>query len=134
MQRIITILLSSLILSCSDDRVTTKFTDLQHAKAEHAFERGWLPPILPPSTKNIIEINNLDLNRGHGSFTFSPTDLNYFSAQGAIPIKMNNAAQGKKKEMQDQGFQFLVYAQGSSIWYIAVHPEGKGAYWVEPIQ
>lgn len=134
MQRIITILLSSLILGCSDDRVTTKFTDLQHAKAEHAFERGWLPPILSPSTKNIIEINDLDLNRGHGSFSFSPTDLNYFSAQGAIPIKMNNAVQGKKKEMQDQGFQFLVYAQDSSLWYIAVHPEGKGAYWVEPIQ
>lgn len=134
MQRIITILLSSLILGCSDDRVTTRFTDLQHAKAEHAFERGWLPPILPLSTKNIIEINDLDLNRGHGSFTFSPTDLNYFSAQGAIPIKMNNATQGKKKEMQNQGFQFLVYAQDSSLWYIAVHPEGKGAYWLEPIQ
>lgn len=134
MQRIITILLSSLILGCTDDIVTTKFTDLQHAKAEHAFERGWLPPILPPSTKNIIEINDLDLNRGHGSFKFSPTDLNYFSVQGAIPIKMNNATQGKKKEMQDQGFQFLIYAQESSLWYIAVHPEGKGAYWVESIQ
>jgi hypothetical protein len=49
MQRTFIILLSSLILGCTDDIVTTKFTDLRHAKVEHAFE--WLPPILPPSKK-----------------------------------------------------------------------------------
>lgn len=90
MQRTIIILLSSLMFGCTNDIVTTKFIDLQHAQTEHAFERGWLPPILPPSTKNIIEINNLDLNVGHGSFTFSPTDLDYFSDQGAIPIKISS--------------------------------------------
>lgn len=55
MQRIIMILLCSLILGCTDDLVTTKFTDLQHAKVEHAFERGWLPSILPPSTKILLK-------------------------------------------------------------------------------
>ncbi|ENW95247.1 hypothetical protein [Acinetobacter sp. NIPH 298] len=134
MRCLIIILLSSLILGCTDDIVTTKFTNLQHAQAEHAFERGWLPPILPPSTKNIIEINNLDLNIGHGSFTFSTTDLDYFSDQGAVPIKINNATRGTKKKLQDQGFQFYVYAKDSSLWYIAVHPEGKGDYWIESIK
>lgn len=55
MQRIITILLSSLILGCSDDRVTTKFTDLQHAKAEHAFERGWLPRFYHRAQKILLK-------------------------------------------------------------------------------
>ena len=131
MQRTFIILLSSLILGCTDDIVTTKFTDLRHAKVEHAFERGWLPPILPPSTKNIVETNDLDLNKGNGSFTFSPTDLKYFSDQGAIPIKISTVNHGTKKEMQDQGFQIFVYAKDSSLWYIAVHPEGKGNYWIE---
>ncbi|MDR7018055.1 hypothetical protein [Acinetobacter sp. 3657] len=134
MRCLIIILLSSLILGCADDIITTKFTDLQHAHAEHAFERGWLPPILPPSTKNIIESNDLDLNRGRGSFSFSPKDLKYFSDHGAIPIKINSVNRGTKKEMQDQGFQFYVYAKDSSLWYIAVHPEGKGDYWIESIK
>ncbi|WPO67858.1 hypothetical protein SDC64_02675 [Acinetobacter haemolyticus] len=134
MQRTIIILLSSLMFGCTNDIVTTKFIDLQHAQTEHAFERGWLPPILPPSTKNIIEINNLDLNIGHGSFTFSPTDLDYFIDHGAVPIKINDATRGTKQKLQDQGFQFFIYTQDSSVWHIATHPNGKGAYWIETIR
>ncbi len=36
--------------------------------------------------------------------------------------------------MQDKGFQFFVYAKDSSLWYIAVHPEAKGDYWIESIK
>lgn len=115
MQRTIIILLSSLMFGCTNDTVTTKFIDLQHAQTEHAFERGWLPPILPPSTKNIIEINNLDLNVSHGSFTFSPTDLNYFIDHDAVPIKINDTTRGTKQKLQDQGFQFFIYTQDSSV-------------------
>ncbi len=52
------------------DTVTTRFATLEDAKARHAFDRGWLPPVLPNSATNIVERNNLDLNTGTGSFEY----------------------------------------------------------------
>lgn len=58
-----------LLLGCSDT-VRTEFKTLDEAKQAKAFERGWLPPILPDESVKIVEINNLDSNQGHGSFEF----------------------------------------------------------------
>lgn len=124
-------LIAVALLGCGDI-VTTKFPDIQQAQNERAFERGWLPPILPPSTKDIIEKNDLDLNLGEGSFTFSPSDLNYFLTEGAEAIKINPENGSSQRQKQDEGFRFLTYSKDSTSWLIAVHPDGRGAYWVRP--
>ncbi|HYG35885.1 MAG TPA: hypothetical protein VEC99_13925 [Clostridia bacterium] len=63
-------ILTLLALTGCSDSVTTRFATLEDAKVQRAFERAWLPPVLPDSAKSIIESNNLDLNTGKGSFQY----------------------------------------------------------------
>lgn len=62
------------VLAGCNDSVSTHFDSLQEARDSRAFERGWLPPILPESAKNISERNDLDLNTGTGSFDYELTE------------------------------------------------------------
>jgi hypothetical protein len=128
-------LIGVMLLSCAmvgcDDIVTNRFADFQQAQRAGAFERGWLPPILPPSTTDIVEKNDLDLNLGEGSFSFSPADWDYFIANGAKAVKVGAESGSSRRQKQAEGFEFLTYARESTSWLIAVHPEGRGAYWVE---
>ncbi len=124
-----TLWLASASVGCSDT-VTSRFSDLQQAQDERAFERGWLPPILPPSTKGITEKNNLDLNIGEGTFTFSPGDRDYFVDHGAEPVEITPASRSPQRRLQDEGFRFLRFSKDATSWLIAVHPDGRGAYWV----
>jgi hypothetical protein len=77
-----------LALTGCSDVVTTRFATLADAKSKGAFERGWLPPMLPDSAKAIVERNNLDLNTGTGSFTYDlperPTYVESLSRAGAV--------------------------------------------------
>lgn len=59
-----------LALTGCSDVVTTRFATLGDAKSQRAFERGWLPPLLPASAKTIVESNDLDVNTGTGSFEY----------------------------------------------------------------
>jgi len=59
------------VVGCSDS-IRTEFATLADAKAARAFERGWLPPLLPEEATCIVEVNDLDANVGRGSFRFPP--------------------------------------------------------------
>ena len=69
MRWLVSILCLITFVGCSDV-VTTRFSNLADAKSQGAFERGWLPPLLPDSAKAIVERNDLDLNTGTGSFKY----------------------------------------------------------------
>ena len=77
-----------LALTRCSDVVTTRFSNLEDAKSQKAFERGWLPPLLPDSARAIVECNNLDLNTGTGSFAYDlrerPTYVEKLSRAGAV--------------------------------------------------
>lgn len=124
------LLISASLIGCSDT-VTTTFTDFHQAQNAGAFDRGWLPPILPPSAKNITEKNNLDLNVGEGFFTFLPEDINTFITKGAEAIKINPTSGSPQQKYQKDGFRFLTFSKDSTSWLIALHQDGRGAYWVE---
>ena len=64
-----------LVVSGCSDSVRTEFATLVDAKAARAFERGWLPPLLPEEATCIVEVNDLDANVGRGSFSFPPGDM-----------------------------------------------------------
>ena len=67
-------------VGCSDE-VTTHFKSLADAKLQRAFERGWLPPLLPMSSINIIEKNDLDRNTGIGSFEYDISEREKYFEQ-----------------------------------------------------
>lgn len=73
-----TLLILILILSGCSDVITNSYKTYHEAKKDKLFARGWLPDILPKSTKNIISKNNLDLNISSGSFSIPVKDINKF--------------------------------------------------------
>jgi len=69
-----------LVLTGCADEVTTRFANLADAKSAGAFKRGWLPPVLPDSAKAIVEINDLDSNKGTGAFDYDLEDRATYTA------------------------------------------------------
>ncbi|MFA5206807.1 MAG: hypothetical protein WC708_20595 [Lentisphaeria bacterium] len=71
---IVSLLLILVVVGCSDS-IRTEFATLADAKAARAFERGWLPPLLPEGATRIVEVNDLDADVGRGSFSFPSRSL-----------------------------------------------------------
>ena len=51
------------------------------AEAESPFARGWLPEIIPPSSRQISMRNDLDLNISNGEFSFDQSEHDVFVSQ-----------------------------------------------------
>jgi hypothetical protein len=59
----------------SADLKTAHYADAAAAQEDGAFERGWVPSLLPEGTVNIRDVHNLDANTGTGSFQFPSKNL-----------------------------------------------------------
>lgn len=64
------------LLGC--DRVEEKHITLSDARKHGAFDRGWLPDILPDSTFDIKMSNNVDTGESEGEFKFKSEDSDVF--------------------------------------------------------
>jgi hypothetical protein len=62
--------------------------------------------------------------------TFSPEEIKVFTQSGAEAININPASGSPQAKYQKEGFRFLSFSNDSTSWLIAVHSEGRGAYWV----
>jgi hypothetical protein len=127
---LVVIVILGAVLLLPSDTVITHFENYADANDSGAFERGWLPPILPPSAKNITEKNNLDLNIGEGSFTYESSHIDYFASREAQAIEVNSNSSEHLKRHHKNGYRLYRYSSESTSWLIAVHPNGDGAYWV----
>ena len=78
MKRRVPILMLALAIAGCSDTVRTEFKTLDDAKQAKAFERGWLPPVLPDGSTDIVEENDLDINSGTGSFRFPTESTSHF--------------------------------------------------------
>lgn len=65
----------------SCDRASSSYATLADARKDRLFERGWLPDILPASTRQIRISNDLDTNHSEGEFSFDPSDFASFATQ-----------------------------------------------------
>ncbi len=63
------------------ERPRAYYVDLQDARFHGAVERGWIPPVLPESARNIQEWHDLDSNEGQIRFQFDPADAQAFLAE-----------------------------------------------------
>ncbi|MGI9241836.1 MAG: hypothetical protein ACR2RV_13620, partial [Verrucomicrobiales bacterium] len=59
---------------------TSHYPTRDDAEADSLFVRGWLPAIIPASSRDITTRNHLDLNCSEGEFFFSPGDAGEFVA------------------------------------------------------
>ena len=69
-----------LVLTSCSDTVTDQYATRAEAKTDQLFERGWLPEIIPKSSKNIVTINDLDSNNSEGEFEFDSEESDAFTA------------------------------------------------------
>ena len=74
---------ATLLCACDlqADTVESGYATLAEPRQDELFERGWLPDILPPSTRDIRTNNNLDHNTSTGEFSFDPKDAPAFTAR-----------------------------------------------------
>ena len=108
MKNIFVLLLLALI-GCSSDVVSKNYANYDHAEADKLFERGWLPRIIPKSSKNIKTKNNLDLNTSVGEFTFNLVESNNFIAQLKSTDRIEN------------GYTMYKYANGYTSWVFKIN-------------
>ncbi|ENM5825787.1 hypothetical protein [Vibrio metoecus] len=99
------------LLGCSDV-VENYYADYQQAQADHLFERGWLPQILPASTTQIQIANNLDTNHSQGSFVIAQQDWSKFIKQLEATSVTNQ-------------YRFQV---DKSVWLFTLDKQGKVSY------
>lgn len=65
------------VVGCSDS-VEDRYSTRAEAEADSLFQRGWLPAIIPASSRDIVTKNDLDINTSKGGFFFSPSDSEEF--------------------------------------------------------
>lgn len=113
-------LLAILALGASAcDVATTKYANLDEARKERLFERGWLPEILPTSSTNIVTSNNLDLNSSAGEFRFAPGDgdqLRKRTQPGAPDVAPVRDWSRKRENLRRQGFSEHSHQDAGSKW------------------
>jgi len=109
-----------LALTGCNDVVTTHYATLDEAKSQHAFEKGWLPPILPDSARTIVERNDLDLNTGTGTFDYD------MSERPAFEEKLSQAGAVLRAE---QNADVLTVTTNGSRWEIWLPRRSGQAKW-----
>lgn len=75
------LIFAACLLSGCDESVPLNYSTRSEAEAESLFARGWLPEIIPQSSRNISMRNDLDLNISNGEFSFDQSDHDEFVSQ-----------------------------------------------------
>ena len=101
------------LVGCNED-VRSNHPTLIDAKSD--IEKGWIPPVLPASTVKINESHDLDLNTGHGTFSFGQADAEQFK-KSLTTIGDSESLSGieiDRKRLKQEGFD--LYNMKVSIW------------------
>ena len=106
-----------LVRSCGP--VENRYATLDDVRQAGAMDRGWLPPVLPESAVDIREENDLDLNLGSGSFSFSPEELDGYLA------RLRDELQAITKV--DSGQWNVSFSKGEFEWTMVLPADGRGA-------
>jgi len=123
MKNTITSIIVLLLLAGCSDTVRTEFATLSIAEKAGAFKRGWLPPALPVNTTQIVEINDLDINTGEGTFCF-PID----STSTYLEIMKTKFYATILKDSEKISLDVV---KGKTKWYIHLDlNKGQGKYFV----
>jgi hypothetical protein len=97
---------------------------LAEAKSQGAFERGWLPPLLPDSARAIVERNDLDLNIGTGSFDYDLLEK---------PAYIKKLTEAEAVSRTEGEIDILRVTTDSSRWEIRLpRASGSGEWSITP--
>jgi hypothetical protein len=91
-----------LLVGC-DEAVRLSYSTKAEAEADSPFARGWLPEIIPDSSREITMKNDLDLNLSEGKFAFDSADHDKFVSH-LVRIPGHDETQSKFYEYGEWGF------------------------------
>jgi len=114
------------LLFVSTDVVENHYSSLANARADHLFERGWLPDILPASAHDIRTRNNLDLSLSDGEFSFEPAEAAGFVSRvqpyRAAPNQLASI-DPRAAKMRRKGFELYSFIDQDSSWVFSCKAE-----------
>ncbi|NBQ69723.1 MAG: hypothetical protein EBU46_13230 [Nitrosomonadaceae bacterium] len=98
--------------------VDSEYDTLEDARKDGLFGRGWLPDILPESSKDIRVSNNLDINTSDGEFSFNASDYAEFSSR---VIRYRSGMAGleeidRESHLAPEGLDAFIYLEGEYVW------------------
>lgn len=105
-QHVAFLIFTACTISGCDESAPLNYSTRAEAEAESLFARGWLPKIIPPSSRQISMRNDLDLNISNGEFSFDPAEHEVF------------VSQLERLPSQDEG-RSLAYSYEDWVFWIA---------------
>ena len=131
MRLLFVVFVGSLLIGC--DTVTSHYDDMEEAKADRLFERGWLPNILPDSSVDIVTSNDLDLNYSTGHFAFDVEDGPLFYAQLSKGLPTYSRRRDWNEIVRDfpkDGHSHWWFENERATWaFFCVEEEGRCKYY-----
>lgn len=117
---LISLFLCTLVLSGCDDTVSHYYPSKSVADTEGLFQRGWLPFIIPDSTRDITTINDLDTNESAGDFSFFPLDAEGFKKHlhKILPSEITGTDGTRYLK---QGYSAYQYSDKDTVWLFFIH-------------
>lgn len=120
---------SASLCGCTNDVVSS--SHVTRADAADIVDRGWIPAVLPGSSRDIRESHNLDINVGHGTFVFEPVDAQSFEA-ALVPIPAGHPTRARSRDaLESSGYSFYSYEDFDIAVNWTAH---KGEFWLGPSQ
>ena len=110
---IIATIVVMLISFYDTEQVKMEFATYEDLRQSGYFEKGWLPPFLPKSSRNIIETHNLDTNVVKALFEYSVSDT----------LSVEEAC--RKKVITENGTEYRCDFEGRDI-HINLLNSGEG--------
>jgi len=104
---------------CSGADVSGQYKDMAALNADEIVQKGWLPAILPQSTRDIRVNNNLDLNVSWGEFMVSRSEYQVFLAATqpySKPKRSDDAFHRKVLQWQAVGNDARQFSEEDFVW------------------
>ena len=117
-----------LVVTGCCDCVTSRYANLQEARDDDLFNRGWLPEILPESAMAIRTSIDLDLNTSEGEFTIAIEDFDVFIKQLSTVRKPYGRHANHIEKMQKKGYEPFNYTEELTWFFFCARESGHCTY------
>lgn len=118
-----------LLLGC-DEVVTRRYATRSAAKEDALFEKGWLPEIIPSSSRQIIVSNDLDTNTSKGEFYFDRSELPSFLAMLSEHQKNITSLDDATERYRNSGYIPYTYDAAGSRWIFFINSDREHAHYL----
>jgi hypothetical protein len=141
----LTFIASTWMAACTD-RKESRYSTVADAEHNGAFERGWLPHVMPRSATNIRELHDVDTNEGWGTFSVRISDSPGFAGDtsGCRPVSSPITVRGagvawwpeylsggiNQADLRRHGLEVVECRGGRVVMYVAINRKtGTGYFW-----